>query len=153
MMFRLFFFLFLALPLIEIYLLILVGSIIGAGLTVFLCIFTAALGGILVRRQGFSTLGNVQATMARGEVPALEMLEGMVLLICGILFLIPGFFTDILAFLGLIPSLRRLLVLWTVKHALPRSKFKVAVYGHESNNLSYRQRSRIIEGQAKREDE
>jgi UPF0716 protein FxsA len=152
-MFRSLLFLFLTLPLIEIYLLILVGGIIGAGWTVFLCIFTAVLGSALVRRQGFSTLRNVQAMMARGEIPALEMLEGMVLLVCGVLLIIPGFFTDTLAFIGLIPSFRRFLVRWAVKNALPRNRFEITVYRHGSKDPSFNQRSRIIEGQAKREDE
>jgi UPF0716 protein FxsA len=152
-MIRSLFFLFLVLPLIEIYLLIRVGSVIGAGWTIFLCIFTAMLGGILVRRQGFSTLRNVQATIARGEAPALEMLEGMVLLVCGILFLIPGFFTDTLAFIGLIPGFRRFLVLWAVKHVLSREKLGMTVYRRGSHDPAHRQRPRVIEGQAKREDE
>ena len=149
-MFRPLFFLLLALPLIEIYLLILIGGIIGAGWTIFLCVFTAVLGGILVRRQGFSTLRNVQVTMARGEMPALEMLEGMVLLVCGILLVIPGFFTDALAFLALIPKFRRFLVLWAVKYALTGGKFEVRRYQHGS---TYPRRPRVIEGQAKREEE
>lgn len=106
-----------------------------------------------MRRQGFSTLRNVQVTMARGEAPALEMLEGMVLLVCGMLLVIPGFFTDTLAFLALIPKFRRFLVLWAVKHALTGGKFEVRRYQHGSTNPTYPRRPRVIEGQAKREDE
>lgn len=152
-MFRLLFFFFLALPLIEIYLLIHVGSLIGAGWTVFLCIFTAVVGVALMRQQGFSTLSRVQATMARGEAPALEMLEGAVLMACGVFLLIPGFFTDILAFLGLIPSFRRGLVLWAIRHLFHRSNYKVTVYQHGSDNLDYRERPRVIEGESKHEDD
>lgn len=154
-MIRLPFFLFLVFPLIEIYLLILVGSIIGAGLTLFLCISTAVIGGILVRQQGFSTLSSLQAAMARGEVPALEMLEGVILFVCGILLMIPGFLTDILAFLVLIPSLRRLLALWVIEHGLLSNQLRGAIYyRHEVNSSDYQQQqSRIIESQAKREDE
>jgi len=102
---------FLTVPLIEIYLLIKVGGVIGAWPTVLLVVLTAVVGAFLIRLQGLSTLQRVQLAMMRGEVPALEMLEGAVLVICGALLLTPGFFTDTLGFLLLIPSLRRWLIL------------------------------------------
>ena len=88
---------FLTVPLIEIYLLIKVGGVIGAWPTVLLVVLTAVVGAFLIR--------------LRGEVPAIEMLEGAVLVICGALLLTPGFFTDTLGFLLLIPGLRRWLIL------------------------------------------
>ncbi|MFQ5488971.1 MAG: FxsA family protein [Gammaproteobacteria bacterium] len=116
-LFRILLILFLTIPLLEIYLLIKVGSIIGALPTVFLVVFTAVVGALLLRIQGFATLRRVQATLARGELPAIEMLEGLVLLISGALLLTPGFFTDIVGFLCLIPSLRRRLILWLLEHS------------------------------------
>ena len=68
-------------PLLELYLLIEVGSVIGALPTIALSIFTAVLGGLLVRIQGFGVLFRVQAAMERREVPALELLEGAMLLL------------------------------------------------------------------------
>jgi UPF0716 protein FxsA len=82
----------LGLPTLELYLLIEIGSDIGAIPTIFLVVFTAVLGGLLMRQQGVSTLMRVRQAMDRGEVPALEMLEGAVLLLGGLLLLIPGFF-------------------------------------------------------------
>ncbi|WP_297527734.1 FxsA family protein [Thiohalobacter sp.] len=102
---------FLTVPLIEIYLLIKVGGVIGAWPTVLLVVLTAVVGAFLIRLQGLATLQRVQLAMMRGEVPALEMLEGAVLVICGALLLTPGFFTDTLGFLLLIPALRRWLIL------------------------------------------
>jgi UPF0716 protein FxsA len=113
-MLRLLFILFLTVPLIEIYLLIQVGSAIGALPTVALVIFTAVLGAGLLRWQGFATLQRVRQTMARGELPAIEMFEGAILLVCGALLLTPGFFTDIIGFLGLVPFIRRGFVLWLI---------------------------------------
>ena len=113
-MLRLLFILFLTVPLIEIYLLIKVGSIIGALPTVVLVVLTAVIGAALLRMQGFMTMQRVRQSMARGEIPALEMLEGVVLLISGALLLTPGFFTDTIGFLGLIPPLRRGLILWLI---------------------------------------
>ena len=111
-MFRLLLILLLTVPLIEIYLLIQVGSVIGALPTVALVVLTAILGAGLLRWQGFTTMQRVRQTLGRGELPAIEMLEGVVLLICGALLLTPGFFTDIIGFLGLVPFVRRRLILW-----------------------------------------
>ncbi len=116
-LFRLLLILFLTVPLLEIYLLIQVGSVIGALPTVFLVVFTAVVGAFLLRMQGFATMRRVQATLARGELPAIEMLEGLVLLISGALLLTPGFFTDIVGFLCLIPPLRRRLILWLLENS------------------------------------
>lgn len=106
-MFRILFLVFLVVPLVEIYLLIKVGGLIGALPTVFLVVFTAVLGAFLLRMQGLSTLARVQAALARGELPAMEILEGAVLLVAGALLLTPGFFTDTLGFLALVPNIRR----------------------------------------------
>ncbi|EIC23502.1 FxsA family protein [Thiorhodovibrio frisius] len=97
-------------PLIELYFLLKVGTIIGALPTILLSIFTAALGGYLVREQGLSVLMRVRSMVDRGEVPAFEMLDGAILLLCGFSLLLPGFVTDALGFLLLIPALRHALI-------------------------------------------
>ena len=102
--------LFVGVPLIELYLLIQVGSEIGALPTIALSIFTALLGGALVRIQGFTVLMRVREAMVRSEIPALEMLDGALLLIAGLLLLLPGFVTDIVGFLLLVPAVRQLLI-------------------------------------------
>lgn len=114
--FRSLFLIFLIVPIIEIYLLIKVGSIIGALPTVFLVVFTAVLGAFLIRIQGFATLRRGQQALARGELPAVQMLEGMALVVAGVLLLTPGFFTDTVGFLLLIPQLRRALIRWVLGH-------------------------------------
>ena len=85
---------FIAMPLCELYLLIEVGSVIGALPAIGLCIATAALGAALVRSQGLRTLRDVHGALGRGEVPAVAMLEGVVLAIAGVLLLTPGLITD-----------------------------------------------------------
>lgn len=110
--------LFLIVPIIEIYLLIQVGSLIGALPTVVLVVLTAVLGAALLRSQGFATLGRIQATMARGEVPAIELMEGAMLLFGGALLLTPGFFTDAIGFVCLLPQLRKQVVLWVIKRGM-----------------------------------
>ena len=110
-MFKILFLLFLTVPLVEIYFLIQVGQEIGAFSTVLLCILTAAIGAILLRIQGILTLMNAQEKLRRGEIPADNLLEGLILLMTGVLLLTPGFVTDVIGFLCLVPSLRSLLAL------------------------------------------
>lgn len=99
--------LFIALPLIETWLLIEVGQEIGALATIVAVIATAVIGSQLVRYQGMQALGELRACQARGEVPALPLLEGAALLVAGAFLLTPGFITDTLGFLMLVPPLRR----------------------------------------------
>lgn len=106
---------FVAAPLVELYVLIEVGSEIGALPTILLSIFTAVLGGLLVRLQGFAVLFRAQESMAKGEAPAIEMMEGAMLLIVGLALMLPGFITDAVGFLLLIPPLRRGVILWVLK--------------------------------------
>ena len=105
-MFRILFILFLIIPLIEIAILIEIGKVFGAAYTIALVIGTAALGAALFRQQGLSTLAKVQMSMQEGNLPATELIEGLMLLIAGALLLTPGFFTDVFGFLVLIPPLR-----------------------------------------------
>ena len=107
---KLFFLVFLLVPLLEIYFLIEMGGMIGAGATILLVVFTAVLGAFLVRAQGFSTFTRVQMQLAKGRLPALELLEGLVLFVAGALLLTPGFFTDGVGFVFLVPPLRRKII-------------------------------------------
>jgi UPF0716 protein FxsA len=108
--------LFLLVPLVEVYVLIAVGGWIGALPTVFLVVFTAVLGAVLLRHQGLATLQRVQMTIAQGGIPAVEMLEGAILLLGGALLLTPGFITDTLGFACLIPAIRRRVAGWALRH-------------------------------------
>ncbi len=94
-------------PVAEIAVFIQVGSRLGVGPTLLLVLASAVFGMWLVRTQGFAAATRVQAMIARGESPALGMLEGMALLAAGVLLVIPGFVTDAAAFVLLIPPLRR----------------------------------------------
>lgn len=105
-MFRLFFLLFLTVPLLELYLLIQVGSYFGAAATIGLCLFTAALGAAILRQQGLETLARVRLKLQQGEMPASDVIGGLILLFAGILLLTPGLFTDIIGFICLLPKFR-----------------------------------------------
>ena len=111
---RLLLVLFLVVPLAEIWVLIEVGSVVGAITTVALVVLTAVVGAALMRAQGLATLLRARTSMAKGEVPALELLEGAVILIAGALLLTPGFITDAAGFACLVPPVRRRLILGAV---------------------------------------
>lgn len=137
---------FVAAPLVELYLLIEVGSVIGAIPTIALSVFTAVLGGFLVRMQGFAVLFRARSQVAGREVPALELLEGAVLLLVGLALLLPGFITDAVGFVLLIPPLRRSLILRWLKS---RGTLRPA----EGPPRPPEDRAdRIIEGDFRRED-
>jgi len=102
--------LFIVVPVLELYLIIKVGSQIGAMWTVFIVIMTAVIGVQLLRVQGFSTLMRAQQSMGQGVMPAMEMMEGIVLAVGGALLITPGFITDTLGFLCLIPQTRRAMI-------------------------------------------
>ncbi|KAF3977161.1 MAG: FxsA family protein [Methylococcales symbiont of Iophon sp. n. MRB-2018] len=109
---------FLIVPFVEIYLLLQLGSIVGVFPTVLLVVFTAVLGAWLLRHQGFSTLQRFQANLAKGEIPAYEMIEGPILLVGGALLLTPGFVTDAMGFACLIPQARRRLARYVIEKQL-----------------------------------
>lgn len=98
---------FVAVPIIEITVIIKVGGILGAWPTVGLIILTAAVGTTLVRAQGFQILARAQKSLDHGQFPAAEMVDGMSLLVAGVLLLTPGFVTDALGLALVIPPLRR----------------------------------------------
>jgi len=95
-------------PMVEIYLLIAVGSWIGVLPTVLLLLLDAMLGIYLLQRQGLVILS--QILFAQGQLPTQEVLAGMFILLGGILLLAPGFVTDLLGVFCLLPASRRYLV-------------------------------------------
>ncbi len=123
---------FLIVPIIEIYLLIKVGGIIGVLPTIGLVILTAVLGAALLRAQGLQTYMRFNNTLAKGRMPAAEILEGVALLIGGALLLTPGFFTDVIGFICLIPFTRRGLVTWLIARFNPISNLNVQGMGDGS---------------------
>lgn len=128
----------LLLPFIEIWLLIKVGSAIGALPTILLLILAGMLGMFLLRHQGFATLAKLQRNMNAGELPAYAMLEGAMLVVAGLLFIIPGFFTDIVGLVFVLPPTRYLLLKALLKGG-------VVVRGTAASQS--RQGSRDIEGE------
>lgn len=100
---------FVIVPILEIALLIQVGGWIGAWETIGLVILTAVVGTVLFRTQGFMVLARAQDTLARGGFPAQELFDGVCILVAGVLLLTPGFMTDALGLVLLVPGLRNVI--------------------------------------------
>jgi UPF0716 protein FxsA len=105
-MFRLLVLLFIVVPAIELWGLISVGKLIGGWTTVGLVILTGVLGAWLAKQQGLQVLRLVQLQLSRGQLPTDALLDGVLVLVGGILLLTPGFFTDIAGLVLLIPYTR-----------------------------------------------
>jgi UPF0716 protein FxsA len=101
---------FIVMPILEMWLLITIGGHIGALSTILLVLLTALIGVGLLREQGFATLWRGREKLQQGQLPAQEMVEGLVLAISGALLLTPGFITDVVGFAGLLPYTRVLMV-------------------------------------------
>lgn len=152
--------LFIVVPLVELYLIIEVGSVIGALWTVLLVVLTAVIGVTLLRIQGFNTLNRARQSMEMGTLPAMEMMEGMMLAVGGALLITPGFITDTLGFLCLIPATRRAMIRYLVRRSAIHGQ---GFYTHSTTHYTGRhqkpahrdhghQQGRTIEGEFHRDD-
>ena len=99
-------------PIIEIYLLIEIGSMFGALTAVTLVILTGFLGAFLARMQGLQTLYRIQESLRAGRMPSGELLDALLIIIAGLVLLTPGFLTDSAGFLLLIPATRNSIKYW-----------------------------------------
>jgi len=96
----------------ELYLLIKIGSHIGGFSTVLLVVMTAVLGAWLARLQGLRTLRQIQLSLSQGQIPAEEMIDGVLILTGGILLVTPGVLTDLFALVLLVPYTRTYFKRW-----------------------------------------
>lgn len=108
MFFKLFL-IFAIIPVVELALLIKVGSIIGILNTIIIVILTAIIGAYMVRLEGLGIIYRIQNNLTAGIFPAEELIDGMMILIAGALLLTPGFFTDVIGFLMVFPASRILI--------------------------------------------
>ncbi len=99
-------------PLIELYLLIVLGTRIGAGYTVLIVAVTGVLGAALTRSQGLGILQRIKRESEYGNIPGDEILQGLLILIGGALLLTPGLISDVAGFVLVLPVTRIMLVNW-----------------------------------------
>ncbi|QWV94380.1 FxsA family protein [Geomonas oryzisoli] len=111
MLFRLFL-IFLIVPVIEIYLIIKIGQVIGGVATVTSLLLMSLLGAWLIRHQGGRVLTQIRDELSQGRLPAAQLLDGALIFVGGVLLTTPGFFTDFLGIFFLIPATRRFIKLW-----------------------------------------
>jgi len=129
----------LSIPLIEIYLFIKIGASIGAFNTITLILITAVAGVSYARYEGFNTLKSGMSQLLRNEVPIYEIISGAALTFAAILLIFPGFATDILGLLLVIPFSRKII-------------FKLLSKKFQSNKKDFKQKD-FIEGEYKDIDE
>ena len=97
-------------PSVEIYLFIKIGSQIGAFSTIFLVFFTAVVGVYYARYEGINTLRSGMTQIIKNQIPAHELISGAAIAFAAVLLIIPGFATDLIGFLLIIPITRRLIL-------------------------------------------
>lgn len=130
---RLFFLLlFMAVPLIELALLIKVGDIIGVLPTIVLVIATAVIGVSLLKRQGLAALDKARNTLEAGDFPVESVVDGACLLVAGAFLLTPGLITDTAGFLLLVPGFRRGIAHWLFGKLVSSGNIHVSTYGSGS---------------------
>ena len=137
-----FFLLFIALPALEIFLMIKIGGKIGALSTVSLIFLTAIVGVYFAKLEGIKTMRSGIMNLYQNKVPVYEMITGASIAIAALLLIIPGFFSDTMGFLLLIPFTRKILINFFVK------KNKLSTNQNNTNTLD----GEIIEDKDKKDD-
>lgn len=142
------FILFVGVPILEIAAFIKIGAWIGLVPTLLGCVVTAVIGAFLVRLQGFGVLRNAQNALARNELPVNEITHGVFILIAGVLLMTPGYVTDTMGFLLLVPPVRMKIAHAAMAYLKDHAKVSVmrsASWGTESRRDSP---GMTIEGEA-----
>jgi UPF0716 protein FxsA len=152
------FVLFIVVPLVELYFLFQVSDVIGGWETILLVIITAFLGSYFIRQQGVSTILKAQQNMQQGQLPAMELVEGLILVIAGVMLVTPGFITDSFGFLLLIPPLRQSMIASVgEKMAMRQNHQQQSPFGgfHQQQGFHSRPSANqddVIEGEYTKED-
>lgn len=111
-MFGRLFILFTLVPLLELYLLIKVGSYLGAEFAIMLIVLTGGVGALMARLQGFQVIVQIRERLREGVLPADELLAGGLIVVGGLLLVTPGLLTDAVGLALLIPFVRSRVVVW-----------------------------------------
>lgn len=140
-------------PFFDLYVLIKVGSYIGASVAIFLVVFTSFLGFFLLKHQGVSTIARMNRAVREGEPPARPLVEGVILVFGAFLLLIPGFISDFFGLLTLVPWFRAYIWKRMARHSMFNVEISSSAFEvHVDDKTSSKQGSRTIEGDYKRED-
>ena len=106
------FLLFIVTPLVELAILIYVGTVIGALYTILIVLVTGVAGAILARTQGLATLTRIRSSLEQGILPSNELFQGALIVVGGLLLVTPGMITDLIGFALFIPKTRNIFIGW-----------------------------------------
>lgn len=107
--------LFIVVPVVELSLLLSISGVVGAVRTFVIIIITGIIGAHLAKQQGIKTLNTIKSSLNQGHLPGTEVVDGFIILIAGAVLLTPGFLTDVIGFLLLLPSGRNVFKAWLIK--------------------------------------
>ena len=124
-----FFIIFIGIPALEIFLLIKIGGLLGALNTVALIFITAIIGVYFAKLQGIQTLKSGMINLYQNKIPVYEILSGASIAIASLLLIVPGFFTDFIGFLLLIPFTRRIIFSIALKKSVKKNYKKDTIDG------------------------
>ena len=148
------FLVFFSIPIVEMYLLIEVAERIEALPTILLVMLTAVLGVSLIRQQGLSTLTKGIRRLNQAEIPAAEIIEGVLLAVAGAFLITPGFLTDSIGFMIIIPMIRRITALMLLKRMAARADFRSNDSDLRGGSNKTRDASgSVIEGEYEKKDQ
>ena len=122
---------FIGVPVLEIALFIQAGDIFGLWPTLAAIVATAIIGGALIRAQGLAAIGRARRSLDQGQAPVQEVFTGICLLLAGALLMTPGFLTDSIGFLLLVPPVRRSLGQWLMRALMYGRNSRMWVNGEE----------------------
>lgn len=140
-----FFIFFIGIPIIEVILFITIGKYIGLWNTIFIIIITGIIGAILVKSQGISTLKKGLEEIKSNKIPMLPMIEGIAIVIAGAFLLTPGFLTDTLGAILLIPPLRLKIVEFVIEY-LKKSFTLKSNFTRDTENENKDNDKKVYEG-------
>ena len=115
-------------PLVELAILIYLGTLIGALYTILIVVITGLLGALLARRQGLATLSRIRNSVEQGVLPSGELFQAVLILIGGLLLLTPGLITDLVGFALLIPQSRNVVTRWLRNFIQRKIERKETIY-------------------------
>ena len=119
-----FFLFFIGIPLVEVMLFITIGKHIGLWNTIFIIILTGVIGAVLVKSQGISILNKALEEIKSNKIPILSIFEGIAIFVAGAFLLTPGFLTDTLGCILLIPKTRNLIIAYISSYLKKRAIYK-----------------------------
>lgn len=140
------FLIFILVPLVELALLIKLGTVMGFWPTFAIVILTAVIGTSVLRHQGFRTMVRLNEAMARGEPPVKPVIDGAFVLLAGAFLLTPGLITDTVGLLLLIPAVRDHVAAWSLKYLLTRGGLSATGFGWSTGDTKGRTNAKRPEG-------